>query len=105
MATEFRNRVLANPLEKIDSAAIAAGWRTYMEEVNRDLKAAQERELPKFCLSEAGITHEVLDHRLTRCGWWWAKAERCTVLDNASITCRKCAGLSVRWGASGQQRA
>ena len=97
LVDEFRNRLLANPMTNVSVHEVTAGWRAHMTEIGKELSEAKCRALPHYCKSEAGITHIVADHRLTKCGWLWSRSD-CTVLENIAVTCRKCAGRSVRWG-------
>jgi hypothetical protein len=100
LLTEFKHRVFSNPQIALTNKVIEERWRTYLSEVERELQAAKTRALPEYCMSEAGITHAIVDHRLTQCGWLWSQAANCRTVESTSVTCRKCAGSSVRWGSA-----
>ena len=73
-------------------------WKGFSESLAREVREAAARPLPSFCVSEQGLTHRIVDCRYTACGWHWAKSQ-CRTAENVLVTCRKCSGVSIRWGA------
>ena len=88
-----------NPLWALAKVEVEARWRTFTESLAKDVQEAADRPLPKVCLSEQGIGHRVVSCRYTACGWHWSRT-LCTTSDEERVTCKKCLGTSIRWGAS-----
>ena len=97
LRAEFRDRVFADPLSAPGNAELAIKWKAFLEETKREELSMAGKVLPKLCMSEAGITHVVMDCRMTRCGWHWSRTVGCSPVEDTAVTCRKCAGSSVRW--------
>ena len=97
LKAEFKNQVLANPMERLGETEWATKLQSFLAEAHCKEQKMEGRELPKLCMSEAGITHIVADCRLTRCGWHWSRTENCEPVADIAGTCRKC---SVRWGST-----
>ena len=94
---DFANEMAANPLAALTRVDVEAKWRAFATGLADEVRAAAARPLPRYCLSEQGIVHEITSCRYTRCGWHWAKAE-CRTDDSLTVNCRKCFGRSIRWG-------
>ena len=72
LVDKFRNRPLANPMTDVSVHEVIAGWHAQTTEIGKELNEAKSRALPHYRMNEAGITHIVADHRLTKCGWLWS---------------------------------
>ena len=94
---DFASEMAANPLAELTRVDVEAKWRAFAASLADEVRAAAARPLPRFCLSEQGVVHEITSCRYTRCGWHWAKAE-CRTDDSLTVNCRKCSGRSIRWG-------
>ena len=95
---EFKDRMLSDPMHALQEDELQVKWRAFLQETQKAEQLMAGRALPKMCVSDAGITHSVLDWRHTRCGWHWSRSVSCQTVEGAAVTCRKCAGCSVRWG-------
>ena len=96
---DFASKMHEEPEQHWTKADIEARWLTFAADLAKDVRAAAEMPLPRFCMSEGGVVHIVADCRYTVCGWHWAKTQ-CTTIQDAVPTCRKCAGTSLRWGVA-----
>ena len=98
LKAEFKSRALANPMESIRETELLAKWQTFLAETRREEQSMEGRTWPKLCRSEAGSTYRVANCRLTHCRWHWSRTATCKPVEDIAVTCRKCAGSSVRWG-------
>ena len=97
----FVDSLMSNPLNACVGVDFEARWKSFADALNNEVKAAVARPLPLYCMSEGGVTHKIVDHCFTSCGWHWTKTP-CRTTNDAAVTCKKCSGSSLRWGASAE---
>ena len=95
---DFRQSLDENPLIALTMVEVEGRWLAFAASLAKVSQEAANRPLPKVCLSEQGIGHRVVSCRYTACGWHWSRT-LCTTSDEERVTCKKCLGTSIRWGA------
>ena len=96
---DFRQSLEENPLTALTEVEVEERWQAFTASLAKDIQEAANRPLPRVCLSEQGIGHQVVSCRYTACGWHWSRTLR-TTSDEERVTCKKRLGTSIRWGAS-----
>ena len=94
---DFRQQLEENPLVSVTGVAVEERWKKLSAELARDSKEAAVRPLPRVCVSDQGVVHQIVCCRYTACVWHWAKS-LCHTSDGMQVSCRKCSGASIRWG-------
>ncbi len=98
---EFVMHAGAEPMGSLGKADLVRQWAQLADQAKAEhASASSSPPLPSLIRSRAGVIHKVVSQRITRCGWTWSSHDDIqAVAEGAVLTCRKCAGTRLRWGA------
>jgi hypothetical protein len=94
----------SNPMGSLGKEALCRRWADLADKAKLERASSSSSSsspsLPSLIRSRAGVVHKVVSQRITRCGWTWSLNEDTEPVDaGAALSCRKCAGTRLMWGA------
>ncbi len=98
---EFVMSAGAEPMGALGKEDLVRQWAQLADQARSERASSSSTPpLPSLIRSRAGVVHKVVSQRITRCGWSWSSNEDTEAVEaGAVLTCRKCAGTRLRWGA------
>ncbi len=98
---EFVLHTGSNPMGSLEKGDLMRSWASMADQANHEHSSPSSSPLPALIRSRAGVVHKAITHRITRCGWnWGANADAVAAPVGAVLSCRKCAGKRIKWGAA-----